>query len=115
MDVNSILLSINARDFYAQSKSWASYIGRQHDRAPMPSCHEWDLTADVLFQVLDSGDGRAPTTVTIHVPDLDSAIQRLAKVKIVVPAPVDVMGFKSLRYAEFYDPEGNKVGLLDGN
>ena len=36
-------------------------------------------------------------------------------VEIDVPEPVKVEGFKTLRYAEFADPEGNQVGLLDGS
>ncbi|PVA11051.1 glyoxalase [Pelagivirga sediminicola] len=114
MKVNHVFISINAADFAAQSDWWARLIGRRRDRAPMPSCHEWDLTEHVLFQVLDSAEGRGRATVTMHVADLDAEIARLAKVGIDLPDPVKIEGFDTLRYAEFTDPEGNTVGLLDG-
>lgn len=115
MKINHIFLSINAANFSAQSDWWAKLIGRHWDREPMPSCHEWDLTDDVLFQVLDSAEEHGGATVTLHVPDLDAQIRRLAKTGIEVPQPVKVEGFGSLRFAQFSDPEGNTVGLLDGS
>ena len=81
----------------------------------MPSCHEWELTDDILFQVLDSPEGSGGTSVSMHVPDVDAQIKRLSTVGIKVPEPVKVEGFANLRYSEFADPEGNIVGLLDGN
>lgn len=115
MKINHIFLSINASDFSAQSNWWAKLIGRRWDREPMPSCNEWDLTDDILFQVLDSDGKHGGTTVTLHVPNLDALIERLAAAGIDVPAPVKVEGFKNLRFAQFSDPEGNTVGLLDGS
>lgn len=87
-------------------------IDRRWDREPTPSCHEWDLTDDVLFQVLDSAEGHGGVTVTMHVSDLDAEITRLAKDGIDVPEPVKIEGFDTLRYAEFSDPEGNTVGIV---
>ncbi|SPH24381.1 hypothetical protein DEA8626_03432 [Defluviimonas aquaemixtae] len=115
MNINHVFLSINAADFAAQSNWWAKLIGRRWDREPMPSCHEWVLTDDVLFQVLDSSEEQSRTTVTLHVPDLDAQIERLSDAGIELPEPVKVEGFDTLRYLEFSDPEGNTVGLLDGN
>ncbi|MFP7571026.1 VOC family protein [Marivita sp. S2033] len=114
MKINHVFVSINAADFAAQSGWWTSLIGRRWDREPMPSCHEWELTERVLFQVLDSAEGHGRATLTMHVSDLDTEIARLAKVGIAVPEPVKIEGFETLRYAEFADPEGNTVGLLDG-
>ena len=114
MKINHVFISISAADFAAQSDWWTRLIGRRWDREPMPSCHEWDLTEHVLFQVLDSAEGRGHATVTMHVADLDAEIARLAKVGIDVPEPVKIEGFDTLRYAEFTDPERNTVGLLDG-
>ena len=77
MRLYDVFLSIHAEDFAAQSDWWARFLGRQWDRAPMPSCHEWSLTGDILFQVLDSSDGYGGATVTLHVADLDAEIARL--------------------------------------
>ena len=115
MKVKNIFLSINAADFDAQSEWWAKLIGRPWDREPMPSCHEWDLREGVKFQVLDNDEGRRATTVTMLVVDLDAEITRLSETGIDVPKPVKIEGFDTLRYAEFADPEGNTVGLLDGS
>ncbi|MBT8417122.1 MAG: VOC family protein [Silicimonas sp.] len=115
MDVKHVFLSINANDFKAQSDWWKKLIGRHWDREPMPSCHEWDLTGDVYFQVLDSSDKHGRATVTLRVPDLDAEISRLADAGIKVPDPVKIDGFETLRFSEFSDPEGNTVGLLDGS
>lgn len=114
MKVDHVFVSIGAADFAAQSDWWRRLIGRHWDREPMPSCHEWSLTDDVLFQVLDSDEGRGGATVTLRVPDLDAEIARLKDAGIAVPEPVTVEGFETLRYAQFADPEGNAVGLLDG-
>jgi predicted enzyme related to lactoylglutathione lyase len=114
MRLYDVFLSIHAKDFAAQSDWWARFLGRQWDRAPMPSCHEWSLTGDILFQVLDSSDGYGGATVTLHVADLDAEIARLGAAGIAVPAPVKVDGFDTLRFSEFTDPEGNTVSLLDG-
>jgi predicted enzyme related to lactoylglutathione lyase len=115
MKISHIFLSIHAADFAAQSNWWAKLIGRRWDRVPMPSCHEWVLTHDVLFQVLDSSRQHGKATVTLQVPDLDAQIERLAEAGIEVPNPVKIEGFETLRFLEFADPEGNKVGLLDGS
>jgi len=115
MNINHIFVSINARNFAAQSDWWAKLIGRSCDQKPMPSCHEWNLTDDVLFQVLDSAENHDRARVTLHVSDLDAEIARLKDAGIKVPKPVKVEGFATLRYAEFADPEGNTVGLLDGS
>lgn len=115
MKINHVFISINARDFSAQSDWWTRFIGRSWDQEPMPSCHEWNLADDVLFQVLDSEDNHGSTTVTLHVSNLDAEISRLKSVGIDVPEPVKVEGFETLRYAQLADPEGNTVGLLDGS
>ncbi|WPY96482.1 hypothetical protein T8T21_18450 (plasmid) [Limimaricola variabilis] len=115
MNVTAIHLSINAADFDAQSDWWKRLVGRHWDREPMPSCHEWDLRDGVLLQVLDSPKGAGRTTVTLHVPDLETESGRLAKLRIEVPQPVSIEGFETLRYAEISNPEGNQVGLLDGH
>lgn len=115
MKINHIFISINAADFAAQSEWWAKLISRRWDGEPMPSCHEWSLTENVLFQVLDSDDGHGGATVTLHVPDLDAEIGRIEAVGIDVPEPDKVEGFDTLRVAQFADPEGNMVGLLDGS
>ncbi|RLJ41331.1 hypothetical protein BCF46_3123 [Litoreibacter meonggei] len=115
MKINHIFLSINARDFVVQSNWWTRLIGRPWDQEPMPSCHEWNLTDDVLFQVLDSGENHGSTRVTLHVHSLTAEIERLKSAGIDVPEPVKIEGFETLRYAEFADPEGNTVGLLDGS
>lgn len=115
MKVDHVFININAADFTAQSEWWAKLIGRRWDREPMPSCHEWDLTDHVLFQVLDSAESHGDSTVTMHVSNLDAEIARLAKAGIDLPEPVKIEGFDTLRYAEFSDPEGNKIGLLDGS
>lgn len=114
MTIDHVFISINAADFAAQSDWWAKLIGRRWDREPMPSCHEWDLTDHVWFQVLDSAEGHGGATVTMHVSGLDTEIARLARAGINVPEPVKIEGFDTLRYADFTDPEGNKVGLLEG-
>ena len=114
MQINHTFLSINANDFGAQSDWWSKLIGRRWDREPMLSCHEWQLTDDILFQVLDSDKGQGAATVTLHVADLDAQIERLSGAGIDLPELVKVEGFDSLRYLEFSDPEGNTVGLLDG-
>lgn len=115
MKINHIFLSVNAGDFAKLSEWWTKLIGRRWDREPMPSCREWSLSGDVLFQVLDNPTVKRGTTVTLHVPDIDDHIARLSREGIVVPDPVKVEGFETLRYSEFVDPEGNTVGLLDGN
>lgn len=113
MKVDNVFLSVNAKDFATQSKWWSNLLGRGWDREPMPSCHEWDLREGVWFQVLDNPKGD-PVTVTLHVADAETQIARLWKAGIEVPDPVNVEGFDTLRFAEFSDPEGNTVGLLDG-
>jgi predicted enzyme related to lactoylglutathione lyase len=115
MKVDRVFLSVNARDFDAQMQWWAHLLDRRWDREPMPSCREWDLAdGAVLFQVLDSAEGAGGATVTLHVDHLDPVVKRLRDKGVVVPDPVKVEGFHTLRYCEFTDPEGNKVGLLDG-
>lgn len=113
MNVKDIFLSINARDFDAQTAWWTTLIGRDHDREPMPSCREWDLAPSVLFQVLDSPEN-SPTDVSLRIDSLDAEIVRLRKVGVDVPDPEKVDGFDTLRWSAFTDPEGNKVNLLEG-
>lgn len=113
MKVRNVFLSLNARDFSSQSAWWSRVLGRGWDRQPMPSCHEWDLTESVFFQVLDSDEG-GKTVVTLLVDDLDGQVARLRGLGLDIPEPTLVEGFNTLRYCRFHDPEGNEVGLLDG-
>ncbi len=113
MNVTDIFVSINARDFDAQTAWWTTLIGRDPDRKPMPSCREWDLAPAVLFQVLDSPDN-GPTDVSLRIDNLAAEIARLRKANIDVPDPEKVEGFDTLRLSAFTDPEGNKVNLLEG-
>lgn len=114
MQFDTVFLSVNARDFAAQSEWWSTVLGRRWDRQPMPSCHEWDLMLGVLFQVLDNDGEGGPTAVSLHLASLDDAVARLRAAGIAVPDPGPVEGFASLRLAQFDDPEGNPVTLLDG-
>lgn len=113
MDVNSIFLSINARDFKGQSDWWQRLLERRWDREPTPRCHEWDLMGGVLLQVLDNPDG-ARTAVSLKISDLDVHVRRLRDAGVQVAEPAKVQGFDTLRYATFSDPENNPVGLLEG-
>lgn len=115
MRPDTIFVSVNAADFAALSDWWSKLLDREWDREPMPSCHEWDLIEDVLFQVLDKPELAGTATATMRVADLDAEIVRLAEQGIHVPEPAKVEGFDTLRYTQFADPEGNTVGLLDGS
>lgn len=108
MKVKDIFLSINARDFDAQTAWWTTFICRDPDRHPMASCREWDLAPAVLFQVLD-GPKDARTTVSLRIEGMDVEIARLRKAGVDVPDPARVDGFDTLRWSAFTDPEGNKV------
>ncbi|UZD69376.1 VOC family protein [Brucella sp. JSBI001] len=114
MKIETVFISVNARDFSAQSQWWSTLLERKWDREPMTSCHEWDLTDSALFQVLDNAEESGAATVTLHITDLDAHIARLRREGIDVSDPVYVEGFESLRFSQFEDPEGNKVGLLEG-
>ncbi len=113
MNVTDIFISINARDFDAQTAWWTTLIGREPDRRPMPSCREWDLAPSVLFQVLDSPEN-GQTDVSLRLEDLEVENTRLRKAGVRLPDPEKVEGFESLRWSAFADPEGNKVNLLEG-
>lgn len=114
MQINKVFVSVNAKDFAKQSEWWSNLLDSKWTHEPMPSCHEWVLAGCVLFQVLDNPKESKRVTVTLHVESLDRQIKRLKALGIDVPKPEPVPGFKSLRYTQFQDPEGNQVGLLDG-
>jgi len=57
MKIDHFFISINAADYAAQTEWWAKLIGRRWDSEPVLSCHEWDLTDHVWFQVLDRTEG----------------------------------------------------------
>lgn len=114
MDINTVFVSINARDFEGQSDWWAHFLERRWAREPTPRCHEWDLIDGVLFQVLDN-PGAASTAVSLKISDLDAHVARLRDAAVEVAGPSKVHGFETLRYAAFADPEDNPVGLLVGH
>lgn len=113
MKVETVFLSINARNFAAQTAWWSTFLGREHDRTPMPSCHEWDLSPGVLFQVLDNENG-PHCEISLRLDGLNGELERLFKAGIEVPEPQPVEGFDSLVWSAFKDPEGNPVNLLSG-
>ena len=114
VQVDTVFISLDANDFDALSDWWARFLGRQWDREPMPSCHEWDLRNGVLFQVLDNPGQDTAGVVTLRIAGLDDSIATLRAAGFDIPDPVDVDGFASLRFCQFQDPEGNTVGLLEG-
>ncbi len=113
MQIETVFLSVNAKDFAAQTRWWTTFLGRPHDREPMPSCHEWSLRDGVLFQVLDDPEGDR-TDVALRIDDLEKEIGRLRQAGISVPDPAPVDGFETLVWAQTSDPEGNPVHLLHG-
>lgn len=115
MDVKTIFLSVNAKNFGALSQWWSVLLQRNWDSEPMPSCHEWNLADGVLFQVLDSADDAGTATVTLRITDLDAHVARMRLQGMKIPDPSPVPGFGTLRYTRFSDPEGNEVGLLEGS
>lgn len=114
MQIENIFVSVNARDFEGLSRWYVKLLERAWDNEPQPSCHEWELTGSVLFQVLDSADDVGKAVVTIRTTKLDGHVDRLRSAGVEIPDPVDVDGFDTLRFAQFADPEGNTVGLLEG-
>lgn len=114
MRIDAVFISINAEDFDAQTRWWETLLGRPFERRPMPSCHEWTLREGVIFQVLRNMDEVGKTAVTLHVDDLDREIERLRAAGVEAADPEKVEGFETLRFATWKDPEGNTVGLLDG-
>jgi hypothetical protein len=114
MRVNKVFISVRAGNFSGLSEWWSRLIGRTWAREPMPSCHEWDLTESVLLQVLDAPESRETVTLTLHVASIDAERERLSQLGIQTPEPKPVNGFSTLRFLQFNDPEGNIVGLLDG-
>ena len=114
MKVTNVFISINARDFVAQTAWWTMLIGRDPDSRPMKSCREWNLAPSVLFQVLDSPE-KARVAVSCRIENLDWEIDRLRQAGVDVPPPVKVDGFDDLRLTTFTDPENNTVNLLEGS
>lgn len=114
MQIENIFVSVNARDFDGLSQWYAKLLERAWDKQPNPSCHEWELTGSVLFQVLDNPDAAGRAVVTIRTNELDEHVDRLRGAGVELPDPVNVDGFDTLRFAQFADPEGNTVGLLEG-
>lgn len=114
MKIENVFVSVNARDFEALSQWYAQLLEREWDNEPMPSCHEWELTGSVLLQVLDSAKGAGNAVVTLRTAGLDDHVARLRREGVEIPDPVKVEGFETLRFAQFADPEGNTVGLLEG-
>lgn len=113
MKVNDIFLSVNARDFVAQTHWWTTLMGRDPDRKPMPGCREWDLAPRVRFQVLDATDDDR-VVISLRIADLSADIARLRQAGLDVPDPAVVEGFDTLRLTAFADPEGNRINLLEG-
>ncbi|WP_138932856.1 VOC family protein [Roseovarius arcticus] len=113
MRVTDIFLSINARDFEAQTNWWTTLLGRGPDQSPMPNCREWELAPSVLFQVLNAPEGER-AAVSLRIVGLTDEIERLRKAGIAVPDPQKVEGFDTLRWAALADPEGNDLNLLEG-
>ncbi|MCQ0971240.1 hypothetical protein MLD63_12490 [Paracoccus sp. TK19116] len=114
MRIETVFINLNANDFNGLSGWWARLLDRHWDREPMPTCREWDLREGVLFQVLDNPGQTAPGTVTLRIANLDHRIAVLRDAGLTIPDPVAVEGFDTLRFCQFQDPEGNVVGLLEG-
>lgn len=113
MTIQTVFLSINADDFEAQTEWWGRLIGRGFDRQPMPSCHEWELTPTVAFQVLDN-PGKPRTDVALRFDVLAPVVARLRGVGVSLPEAQPVEGFAALMLVSLTDPEGNRVSLLEG-
>ena len=115
MDVRSVFLTAYAKDWAGVSDWWSRALGRRWDREPVSNCHEWSLMGGVIFQVIDFGGGPKGTVVTVKVDDLDVEVGRLRGLGFAAPDPAKVPGFATLRFCSLKDPEGNELGLLDGD
>lgn len=114
MKIKNVFVSVNARDFEGLSQWYAQLLEREWDNEPMPSCHEWELIGSVLFQVLDNATDAGNAVVTLQTAGLDKHVKRLRREGVEIADPVKVENFETLRFAQFFDPEGNTVGLLEG-
>lgn len=88
-------------------------LGRPSDDRPMPSCHEWRLGDQVLFQVIEDPKRAGETSTAFRVADLDAEVSRLQG-DFEFSDPFRVGDFSTLRYSEARDPEGVPMGVLDG-
>lgn len=93
---------------------YTDLFGRAPDEQPMPSCREWRLCENVLFQLIEDPARSGETSTAFGVDDLDAQRNRLRQAGLTVSDPAPVEGFDTLRFAEAVDPEKVPVGLLDG-
>lgn len=114
MNIDHIYLTIMARSHAELVEWWATALGRTFDRIPVPNCREWDLTSDVVFQVIDGAGDSGTTDVSLHVEDVDDERRRMIAAGIPVREPELVPGFEALRWTQVRDPEGNRLSLLSG-
>jgi hypothetical protein len=114
MKIDLVYLTVMAKSHAQLVAWWTAALGREFDRIPVPNCREWDLTPNVVFQVIDGPDRSRPTDVSLHVENVDQERHRIVAAGILVPEPEIVPGFASLRLTQISDPEGNKLSLLSG-
>jgi hypothetical protein len=114
MNVDRLFLTVYAQDFERLVEWWTLVLGAPPSRSPVPNCREWDLTDNALLQVIHHPGEEAKLTLSARIKGLSEEIERLRGRGLAVPEPTQVPGFDALLWTQFFDPEGNRINLLEG-
>ena len=110
MRTTRVLAGIVVDDIEGTSRWYGELLGRDADRVPMPSCHEWDLGADVTVQVHQNpGVTAGNSSIALVVEHLEQALTDAGRERFGEVSTVS--GF--VRTATASDPEGNQVTLVE--
>lgn len=114
MNIKTVFITVWAKSHTELVDWWTKAIGRSFDRKPVKNCCEWELTKDVLLQVIDSSERKGNTYVSLRIENLDGERQRMIAEGIDLSEPELVPGFERLHWAKVKDPEGNELNFLEG-
>lgn len=109
MDVQFVFAAMRVSDLDAATVFYTSLLGREPDDRPMETLVQWRY-AHAGIQLFTDADKAGRGTMTLVVPDMDVAGERLAA------AGIDIGSIEQGDYgriARFADPDGNDIVLAE--
>jgi predicted enzyme related to lactoylglutathione lyase len=111
MQISSVLSGVAVSDLGQAQRWYETLFHRPCDAEPMPGLAEWHTPGGVIQLVLD--EQRAGGSIlTLSVPDAQRALDELAA-RGGPSVPLDDTTSDTVLFAEFTDPDGNAVAVIE--
>ena len=110
MKITTTLTTLYVRDCEQSADWYGALFERTFDRAPMPSCREWDTAPGATVQVISNPQRAGKTAVALVLDDFEAVLSSLRGRRVAFDEVKEVPNF--ILWTTVRDPDGNEITLV---